>query len=117
MPQSKLRELLESLKARYPTASADELTDRFMEELRSDEKLHKAALEEVFRTHGQRARASVAKKRVAHHRLFFITRAFCLSVMSFPGRRSRSRTCPRETPRSSASALPSLDFDWRVLSG
>ena len=48
MPQSKLRELLESLKARYPTASADELTDRFMEELRSDEKLHKTALEEVF---------------------------------------------------------------------
>ena len=76
MPQSKLRELLESLKTRYPTASVDELTDRFMEELRSDEKLHKTALEEVFRTHGQRARASVAKKRVAHHRLFFITRAF-----------------------------------------
>ena len=40
MPQSKLR---------YPTASVDELTDRFMEELRSDEKLHKTALEEVFR--------------------------------------------------------------------
>ena len=73
MPQSKLRELLDSLKARYPTASADELTDRFMEELRSDERLHKTALEEVFRTHGQRARASVAKKRVGHHRLFFIT--------------------------------------------
>ena len=49
MPQSKLRELLESLKARYPTASADELTDRFMEELRSDEELRKTALEEVFR--------------------------------------------------------------------
>ena len=48
MPQSKLRELLESLKARYPTASADELTDRFMEELRSDETLRKTALEEVF---------------------------------------------------------------------
>ena len=49
MPQSKLRELLESLNTRYPTASVDELTDRFMEELRSDEKLHKTALEEVFR--------------------------------------------------------------------
>ena len=49
MPQSKLRELLESLKARYPTASADELTEHFMEELRSDEKLRKTALEEVFR--------------------------------------------------------------------
>ena len=49
MPQSKLRELLESLKARYPTASADELTDRFMEELRSDEELRKTALEEIVR--------------------------------------------------------------------
>jgi hypothetical protein len=48
MPQSKLRELLESLKARYPTASADELTDRFMEEVRSDQELHKTVLEEVF---------------------------------------------------------------------
>ena len=69
MPQSKLRELLESLKARYPTASADELTEHFMEELRSDEELRKTALEEVFRTHGRRARASVAKKPVAHQRL------------------------------------------------
>ena len=49
MPQSKLKALLESLKARYPTASADELSDRFIEELRSDEELHKTALEEVFR--------------------------------------------------------------------
>ena len=49
MPQSKLRELLNFLKARYPTASADELTEHFMEELRSDEALHKTALEEVFR--------------------------------------------------------------------
>ena len=65
MAQSKLRELLQSLKARYPTASVDELTDRFMEELHNDEKRHQTALEEVFRTHGQRARASVAKKRVA----------------------------------------------------
>ena len=48
MPQSKLRELLESLKARYPTASADDLTEHFMEELRSDEELRKTALEEVF---------------------------------------------------------------------
>ena len=49
MPQSKLRELLESLKTRHPTASADELTDRFMEELRSNETLRKTALEEIFR--------------------------------------------------------------------
>jgi bacterioferritin (cytochrome b1) len=49
LPQSKLIALLESLKARYPTASADELSDRFMEELRSDEELHKTVLEEVFR--------------------------------------------------------------------
>ena len=76
LPQSKLIALLESLKARYPTASADELSDRFMEELRSDEELHKTVLEEVFRTHGQRARANVAKKRVAHHRLVVITPAF-----------------------------------------
>ena len=48
MPQSKLRELLESLKARYPTASADELTDRFMEEARADDVMHRAVLEEVF---------------------------------------------------------------------
>ena len=44
-----LKALLESLKAKYPTASADELTDRFIEELRSDEELHKTVLEEVFR--------------------------------------------------------------------
>ena len=49
MAQSKLRELLQSLKARYPTASVDELTDRFMEELHNDEKRHQTALEEVFR--------------------------------------------------------------------
>ena len=48
MAQSELRELLQSLKARYPTASVDELTDHFMEELRNDEKLHQTALEEVF---------------------------------------------------------------------
>ena len=48
MPQSKLRELLQSLKARYPTASAEELTDHFMEELRSDEELHKTVREEFF---------------------------------------------------------------------
>ena len=49
MPQSKLKALLESLKARYPTASADEITDRFMEEIRLDEELHKTVLDEVFR--------------------------------------------------------------------
>ena len=48
MAKSELRELLQSLKARYPTASVDELTDHFMEELRNDEKLHQTALEEVF---------------------------------------------------------------------
>ena len=65
MPQSKLRELLQSLKARYPTASAEELTDHFMEELRSDEELHKTVREELFSAHEQRARSSVAKKLVA----------------------------------------------------
>jgi hypothetical protein len=49
MAQSKIKELLESLKTRYPTASEDELADRFMKELRGDEGLHKAVLEEVFR--------------------------------------------------------------------
>jgi hypothetical protein len=48
MAQSKLRELLQSLKARYPTASEEELADRFMEEVRADDMLHKAVLEEVF---------------------------------------------------------------------
>ena len=48
MAQSKLRELLQSLKARFPTASAEELTDHFMEELRSDEELHKTVREEFF---------------------------------------------------------------------
>ena len=48
MAQSKLRELLQSLKARYPMASAEELTDHFMEELRSDEGLHKTVREEFF---------------------------------------------------------------------
>ena len=48
MAQSKLRELLQSLKSRYPTASEDEIADRFMDELRSDEALHKTVLEEVF---------------------------------------------------------------------
>ena len=46
--QSKIRELLQSLKARYPTASEQELANRFMEELRSDEALHKTVLEEMF---------------------------------------------------------------------
>ena len=44
MAQSKLRELLQSL----PTASEEELSDRFVEELRSDEELRKTVLEEVF---------------------------------------------------------------------
>jgi hypothetical protein len=48
MAQSKLRELLQSLKSRYPTASEEELSDRFVEELRSDEELRKTVLEEVF---------------------------------------------------------------------
>ena len=48
MPQSKIRELVQSLKARYPTASEAELADHFMEELRSDEALHNTVLEEVF---------------------------------------------------------------------
>jgi len=43
-----MRELLESLKARYPAASEKELADRFMDELRSDEVLHKTVLEELF---------------------------------------------------------------------
>ena len=49
MAQSKIKELLESLKTRYPTASEDELADRFMKEVRGDEGLDKAVLEEVFR--------------------------------------------------------------------
>ena len=49
MAQSKIGELMQSLKARYPTASEDELADRFMKEVRGDEVLHKAVLEEVFR--------------------------------------------------------------------
>ena len=49
MAQSKIRELLQSLKARYPKASEDELAEHFMAELRSDETLHKSVLEEVFR--------------------------------------------------------------------
>jgi hypothetical protein len=49
MAQSKIGELMQSLKARYPTASEDELADRFMQEVRGDEALHKAVLEEVFR--------------------------------------------------------------------
>ena len=48
MPQSKIRELVQSLKARYPTASEAELADHFMEELRRDEALHNTVLEEVF---------------------------------------------------------------------
>ena len=48
MAQSKIRELLQSLKARYPTASEEELANRFVEELRSDEALHKTVLEEMF---------------------------------------------------------------------
>ena len=47
MTQSKLRELLQSLNARYPKASEEELADRFMEELRSDDALHKTVLGEV----------------------------------------------------------------------
>ena len=49
MAQSKIRELLESLKARYPTASEEELADRFVEGVRADDVVHKAVLEEVFR--------------------------------------------------------------------
>jgi hypothetical protein len=49
MAQSKIGELMQSLKARYPAASEDELADRFMQEVRGDEALHKAVLEEVFR--------------------------------------------------------------------
>ena len=52
MAQSKIREILESLKTRYPAASEEELADRFMEEVRSDEVLHKAVLEEVFQLMG-----------------------------------------------------------------
>ena len=44
----KLRALLQDLKARHPTASEKELSDYFAEELRNDELLHKAILEEVF---------------------------------------------------------------------
>ena len=43
MAQSRIREILEFLKARYPAASEEELADRFMEKV-----LHKAVLEEVF---------------------------------------------------------------------
>jgi len=48
MSQSKLRELVRSLMAKYPKASKSELADYLMEELRSDEALHKTVLEEVF---------------------------------------------------------------------
>jgi hypothetical protein len=48
MAESKFRELMRSLKSRYPTASEEELADRFAEELRNDEVLNKAILEEVF---------------------------------------------------------------------
>jgi hypothetical protein len=48
MPQSKLRELVQSLMAKYPKASKGELVDHFMEELRGDEALRKTVLEEVF---------------------------------------------------------------------
>ena len=48
MAQSKIREVLESLKARYPAATEEELADGFMKEVRGDEALHKAVLEEVF---------------------------------------------------------------------
>ena len=48
MAPSKIREVLEALKARHPAASEEELADRFMEKVRSDEGLHKAVLVEVF---------------------------------------------------------------------
>jgi hypothetical protein len=48
MSQSKLRELVHSLMARYPKASEGELADYFMEALRNDEALRKTVLEEVF---------------------------------------------------------------------
>ena len=48
MAQSKIRDILETLKERYPAASEEELADRFMEAVRSDKVLHKAVLEEIF---------------------------------------------------------------------
>jgi hypothetical protein len=48
MSQSKLRELVQSLMARYPNASEGELADYFMEKLHNDEALRKTVLEEVF---------------------------------------------------------------------
>jgi hypothetical protein len=48
MAESKFRELMRSLKSQYPTASEEELADRFAEALRNDEVLNKAILEEVF---------------------------------------------------------------------
>ena len=45
---NKMRALLQDHKSRDPTASDKELTDHFAEELRKDEPLNKAILEEVF---------------------------------------------------------------------
>ena len=45
---NKLRALLQDLKSRHPTASEKELSDHFAEELRNNEPLNKAILEEVF---------------------------------------------------------------------